>query len=125
VATDSETIASDSKIPGTYRYTLYGEASWKHAPTGFATALELRKNSSTNVSFNSTTGSADGYTVFNWHGGFSQKNKDWRFSEFVRVENLFDQKYIGSVRVADGNERFYEAAPTRNWLFGLNASYQF
>ena len=122
---DFETIASGSKIPGTYRYTWYGEASWKHSPTGFATALEMRKNSSTNVSFNSNDGSADGYTVFNWRGGFNQKAGDWKFSEFVRVENLFDQKYVGSVRIADGNERFYEAAPTRNWLFGLNASYQF
>ena len=124
-ASDFETIASGSKIPGTYRYTLYGEASWKHVPTGFATALEIRKNSSTNVSFNSNDGSANGYTVFNWRGGFNQKVGDWKFSEFVRVENLFDQKYVGSVRIADGNERFYEAAPERNWLLGLNAGYQF
>lgn len=125
VAGDFETIASGSKIPGTYRYTLYGEASWKHLPTGFSTALEMRKNSSTNVSFNSADGAAEGYTVFNWRGGFNQKAGDWKFSEFVRVENLFDQKYVGSVRVADGNERFYEAAPTRNWLLGLSAGYQF
>lgn len=120
-----ETIASGSKIPGTYRYTLYGEASWKHVPTGFTTALEVRKTSSTNVSFNANDGVADGYTEFNWRGGFSQKAGSWKFGEFVRVENLFDQKYVGSVRVADSNQRFYEAAPTRNWLLGLNASYQF
>lgn len=125
VAGDFETIASGSKIPGTYRYTLYGEASWKHAPSGFSTALEMRKNSSTNVSFNSDAGSAEGYTVFNWRGGFDQKAGGWKFGEFVRVENLFDQEYVGAVRVADGNGRFYEAAPTRNWLLGLNAGYQF
>jgi iron complex outermembrane receptor protein len=122
---DFETIASGSKVPGTYRYNLYGEVSWKHQPTGFSTALEMRKNSDTNVSFNSADGKADGYTVFNWRGGFNQQLNNWKFSEFVRVENITDKKYVGAIRVADGNERFYEAAPTRNWLLGLNASYKF
>lgn len=125
VLSDYETIASGSKIPGTYRYTLFGEVSWKHTASGFSTALEMRKFSDTNVSFNADDGSADGYTVFSWRGGFSQKTGNWRFGEYLRVENLFDQEYVGSVRVADGNERYYEPAPTRNWLFGVNASYQF
>lgn len=122
---DFETIASGSKIPGTYRYNLYGEVSWKHQPTGFSTALEMRKSSDTNVSFNSADGKADGYTVFNWRGGLSQTVNNWKFAEFVRIENIFDQEYVGSVRVADGNQRFYEPAPTRNWLLGLSAAYKF
>ncbi len=122
---DFETIASGSKIPGTYRYNLYGEVSWKHEPTGFSTALEMRKSSDTNASFNAADGKADGYTVFNWRGGLSQTMNNWKFAEFVRIENMFDQEYVGSVRVADGNQRFFEPAPTRNWLFGLNAAYEF
>jgi iron complex outermembrane recepter protein len=125
VASDFETISSGSKIPGTYRYNLYGEVSWKYQPLGFSTALEMRKNSDTNVSFNPADGKADGYTVYNWRGGFSQEFSNWKFAEFVRVENISDRKYVSSVRVADGNERFYEAAPERNWLLGLNASYKF
>ena len=124
-AADFEQISSGSKIPGTYRYNLYGEVSWKHPSTGFSTALEMRKVSDTNVSFNSADGQADGYTVFNWRGGFSQHLSNWKFSEFVRIENITDREYVGSVRVADGNERFYEAAPDRTWLLGLNASYKF
>ncbi len=124
-AADFETIASGSKVPGTYRYNLFGEVSWKYQPLGFNTALEMRKSSSTNVSFNSEDGKADGYTIFSWRGGFSQQFSNWRFSEFVRVENLTDKKYVGAVRVADGNQRFYEAAPERNWLLGLSAAYKF
>ena len=122
---DFERIASGSKIPGTYRYNLFGEVSWKHQASGFNTALEMRKNSDTNVSFNSADGKADGYTVFSWRGGFNQLLSNWKLSEFVRIENITDRKYVGSVRVADGNERFYESAPGRNWLLGLNASYKF
>lgn len=124
-AGDFETIASGSKIPGTYRYNLYGEVSWKYQPLGFNTALEMRKSSDTNVSLNPADGSADGYTVFNWRGGFTQKLSNWKLSEFVRVDNITDREYVGSVRVADGNERFYEPALGRTWLLGLNASYQF
>ena len=124
-AGDFETISSGSKIPGTYRYNLYGEVSWKYQPIGFTTALEMRKNSDSNVSFNSDDGKADGYTVFNWRGGLSQIAGDWKFSEYVRVENIFDREYVGSVRVADGNQRFYEPAPGRSWLLGLNTSYKF
>lgn len=122
---DFETIASGSKIPGTYRYNLYGEVSWKYQPLGFNTALEMRKSSDTNVSLNPADGSADGYTVFNWRGGFTQQLNNWKLSEFVRIDNITDREYVGSVRVADGNERFYEPAPGRTWLLGLNASYQF
>lgn len=124
-AGDLETIASGSEIPGTYRYNLFGELSWKHSSTGFTTALEVRKNSKTYVNYDLSDGAADGYTVWSWRGGFNQKVSNWKFSEFIRVENLFDQRYVGAVRVADINQRFYEPAPTQNWLFGLNASYQF
>lgn len=122
---DFETVSSGSKIPGTYRYSLYGELSWKHEASGFSTAIEMRKVSDTNVSFNSASGHADGYTVFNWRGGFNQKLGNWKFSEFLRIENITDKDYVGSVRVADGNGRYYESAPDRVWLMGLNAIYKF
>lgn len=120
-----ETIAIGGDIPGTYRHNLYGEASWKHQPTGFSTALEMRKNSDTYVSFNTADGKADGYTVFNWRGGFSQKFNHWKFTEFVRIDNIFNKDYVGAVRVADSNKNFYEAASGRNWFLGVNLAYQF
>jgi iron complex outermembrane receptor protein len=68
---------------------------------------------------------ASGYTVASWRGGFTQKIDHWRVTEFVRIDNLFDKDYIGSVRVADLNSAYYEVAPTRNWLLGVNANYTF
>ena len=57
--------------------------------------------------------------------GFKQDFSNWRISEFLRVDNLFDKEYVGSIRVADLNENYFEPAPTRNYLLGINASYQF
>jgi len=40
--------------------------------------------------------------------------------EFVRLNNLFDRNYSGSVIVGDTNGRFFEPAPGRNWFVGAS-----
>ena len=122
--TGSALVKSGNHIPGTYSSQLYGEVSWKAPSLGFATAFEGRYNSKVYVDdINSDT--APSYTIFNLRAGFEQKLSAWGFKEYVRVENLFDKDYIGSVRVNDTNGRFYEPAAGRNWLLGLNAGYKF
>lgn len=53
-----------------------------------------------------------------------QEVERWRFKQFIRLNNLFDRNYIGSVIVADTNKRYYEAAPGRQWMAGFSAEYQ-
>lgn len=120
-----EIIASGGAIPGTYKHTLFGELGWKYQPLGLSTALEFKANSKTDVAFKPQYGKADGYVNLSWRGGLSQKAGGWKFGEFVRIENLLDRDYVGSVRVADLNSSYYEPAPGRNWLIGLNANYAF
>lgn len=96
----------------------------KYAPLGFSTAFEGRHNSKVYVNdINADT--APSYTIFNVRAGFEQNLNNWHFSEYLRVENMFDKDYIGSVRVGDTNQRFFETAAGRNFLLGLNASYRF
>jgi iron complex outermembrane recepter protein len=117
-------IAAGNTIPGTYKTQLYGEVAWKYAPLGFSTAFEGRHNSKVYVNdINADT--APSYTIFNVRAGFEQNLSNWHFSEYLRVENMFDKDYIGSVRVGDTNQRFFETAAGRNFLLGLNASYKF
>jgi iron complex outermembrane receptor protein len=118
------TIAAGNLIPGTYKTQLYGEISWKHDATGFNTALEARYNSKAFVN-DTNTDAAPSYTIVNIRAGFKQKLANWQFSEYVRVENMFDKDYIGSVRVNDSSSRFFEAATSRNYLVGLGANYKF
>jgi iron complex outermembrane recepter protein len=117
-------IATGNKIPGTYKTQIYGEVAWKYAPLGFSTAFEGRHNSKVYVN-DTNTDTAPSYTIFNVRAGFEQKVANWNFSEFLRVENMFDKAYIGSVRVGDTNQRFFETAADRNFLLGLNANYRF
>lgn len=118
------TIRSGNIIPGTYKTQLYGEVAWKFDPLGFHTALEGRHNAKVYVN-DTNTDTAPSYTIFNLRAGFEQKLANWNFSEYLRVENMFDKDYIGSVRVNDGNLRFFEPATGRNYLLGLGASYKF
>jgi iron complex outermembrane receptor protein len=43
----------------------------------------------------------------------------------VRVDNVADKNYIGSVIVSEANNRYYEPAPERNFIVGINAEFSF
>ena len=45
-----------------------------------------------------------------------------RANAYVRVNNLFDRNYAGSVIVADTNGRYFEPAPGRNWFAGIDVA---
>lgn len=115
-------IESGNRIPGTYRSQIYGEVAWKYVPLGFNVAFEGRHNSKVYIN-DINTQTAPSYTIFNLRAGFEQNLANWNFKEYLRVENMFDKEYIGSVRINDA--RPYEPAADRNYLLGLSASYQF
>lgn len=121
---NARTVESGNKIPGTYRNQAYGEVAWKYPPTGFFTAVEARYNSKIYVD-DINTDNASSYTIFNLRAGLEQRLSNWSFKEYVRIENMFDREYIGSVRVNDANFRFFEPSAGRNYLVGLNAQYKF
>lgn len=122
--TPAVTVSAGNKLPGVPAYTLFGELIWRHAATGFHAGLELRANGKVYVN-DVNSGFADPYTIGNLRAGFEQRGKKWRLTEFARVDNVAARQYIGSVIVADGNGRFYEPAPGRNYLLGLNAQLSF
>jgi iron complex outermembrane receptor protein len=65
------------------------------------------------------------YVAANIRAGFKQNVSHWKFSEFAKIDNVFDRAYIGSVIINDSNSRFFEPSPGRNYMLGLNAQYQF
>lgn len=111
-------------IPGTYKEQLYGEISWRYPELNFKTALEGRANTKTYID-DLNSAAAPGYAIANIRAGFEQPISNWKISEFLRIENIFDRSYIGAVRVNDSNNRNFEPGAGRNYLLGLNASYQF
>lgn len=118
------TVNSGNRIPGTYKSQIYGEVAWRYPAFGFFSALEGRYNSQVYVN-DINIDKAPSYAVFNIRAGLEQNLTNWRFKEFIRLENITDKDYIGSVRVNDGNSLFFEPAAGRNYLLGLSAQYKF
>ena len=118
------TIPAGNRLPGVPRDNLYGELRWGYAPLGFTAALEVLSKGKVAVNdLNSEF--AAGWTIANVALVFVQQGPRWRLSEFVRVDNVFDKQYVGSVIVNEANGRYYEPSPTRNWLVGIQASLSF
>lgn len=116
-------VDKGNRIPGTYKTQLYGEVAWKYTPLGFNTAFEGRHSSKVYVN-DQNEDSAPSYTIFNLRAGFEQNTNHWQFKEYLRIENMFDKEYIGSVRIGDSNNRFFEPAADRNYLLGFSAKYK-
>jgi iron complex outermembrane receptor protein len=113
-----------SRLPGVPAQSFYGELVWRHARSGFHAAAEVRHNGRVYVD-DANSQSAAAYTIGNVRLGFEQRGRRWHFAEFLRVDNVTDKAYIGSVIVAEANGRFYEPAPGRNWLLGVSARVTF
>jgi len=117
-------VAAGSVLPGVPRASLYGELRWRHPASGFNVLFEAQYRS--RVAVNDVNSDyADAYTVTNLALGFAQRAQSWRLSEFLRIDNLADTKYIGSVIVNAAADRFYEPAPGRSAMLGVQAKLPF
>lgn len=122
--TNTATVEDGNKIPGVAPYSAYAELAWSHAPLGLTTALEFRTQGKVYVN-DMNTETADAFYTFGLRAGLEQRPGRWRVSEFVRIDNLFDENYVAGVAVNDGNGRFYYPAAGRNFLAGVSVSYAF
>lgn len=120
----NNTIDKGNNLPGVPRTTLFGELAWKPVD-GIRTAMEGLYRSQVYVEDTNTEKTAPSYAVFNWRTRFEQNLGAWKTHQTLRLDNLLDRQYVGSVIVGDGNGRFYEAASGRSWYAGAGVEYQF
>ena len=115
--TDPSTlVAAGTRIPGTARDQLFARLEWHPARWTFA----LEGVGSGNVSVNDVGSQrAPGYAIANVEAARTWPVGAGSLRAFVRVDNLLDRAYIGSVIVNEGNGRYYEPAPGRSALFGV------
>ncbi|MES2153055.1 MAG: TonB-dependent receptor [Pseudomonadota bacterium] len=119
------TVLAGSRLPGVPNANLFGELAWKNTDGSLGAALETIDSSKVYAEDANSEIPAPGYGVLNLRAQAKQDGGGWAFKEFVRLNNLLDKTYVGSVIVGDSNKRFYEAAPGRNWMLGASAQYRF
>jgi iron complex outermembrane recepter protein len=113
-------VPAGTRLPGVPSKQAYGELAW--APGGYAgldAALEAQYVDKLYVN-DRNSDAAPSYTVVNARIAFAQTTGAATWRQFVRVNNIFDRNYAGSVIVGDTNGRFFEPAPGRNWFVGAS-----
>ncbi len=119
-----QAVAAGNRIPGIPAQSLFAELAWKDAPSGFTAALELRRTGRLQAN-DLNDESAAGWTTAHLRLGLARTAGPWTWSGFLRVDNVADRSYVGSVIVNEGNRRYHEPAPGRTWLAGVNGAYRF
>lgn len=113
--TPTTVVQAGTRIPGTARDQLSGRLQW-HGNAWTVAAQVIGVGDVTVNDLGSEL--APGYALLNLEAG-----RDWRIGNgnlhgFVRIDNVLDRHYIGSVIVNEGNGRYYEPGPGRGLLVG-------
>ncbi|WP_188723531.1 TonB-dependent receptor PqqU [Franconibacter daqui] len=112
-----------NRMPGIARNMVY--ASMGYEPeTGWYAGGDVRYMSSI-MADDENTAKAPSYTTVGLNTGYKVKKGNWMLDVFGRVDNLFDRDYVGSVIVNEGNGRYYEPTPGRNYGVGAAVTYSF
>ncbi len=126
-------VAEGNKLPGIPQHFLYTELLWSaqaldggRRRTGLGTQAGVELVSAGRLYANDiNTASADGYSVLNLKAshGWAVAGQG-RLTAYARLDNVTDQRYVGSVIVNQAANQFYEPAPGFNWTLGarLNIS---
>ena len=117
-------VAAGNRLAGVYKNTSYTELAWKYPALNFSSALENIYFSDVNgFDSNNVANKAEAFSIVNLRASIKQSYNNWNFSEFVRADNIFDEKYVGNVRV--NNAATFEPGAPRNYTVGITSSYTF
>jgi iron complex outermembrane receptor protein len=114
---------SGNRLPGVAKNMGYASLAW--APEqGWHAGADVRYMGSIQAD-DENDAKAPSYTVVGLSSGYKFGWDKLSLDLFSRVDNLFDKAYVGSVIVNEGNGRYYEPAPGRNYGVGASLSYSF
>jgi iron complex outermembrane receptor protein len=118
--TGGAVVPAGARLPAVPSKQAYGELAWVPGGWyGLDTALEVQYVDKLYVNERNSD-AAPAWTVLNARLGFAQVSGAATWRQFVRVNNIFDRNYSGSVIVGDTNGRYFEPAPGRNWFVGAS-----
>ncbi len=115
-------IDSSNRLPGVPRDDAYARLAWG-GPLGWNANVTGQYMS--NIAANdANTAFAPAYAVFNLAGGYGADVGSTRLSAFLRLNNILNRRYAGSVIVDDSNAGYFEPAPGFNVFAGVSAEFR-
>ena len=113
-------VPAGSRLPGVPRNNLYTTLHWG-SELGWRASANFQYM--TNVAVNDVNSvRTSAYALVGADGGYAAELRRFRLTTFVRINNLLNRRYIGSVIVDDGNSRYFEPGPGFNVLAGINVT---
>jgi iron complex outermembrane receptor protein len=124
----SSQVPAGSKIPGIPATSVFGELAWASEPMGNARpavgtrlAVEL-VHSGRIFADDLNTAWADGRTVFNLSASQRWAMDKTAVTLYARLNNVSDERFVGSVIVNQSSKQFYEPGLPKNWMLGISVS---
>ncbi len=123
----SSSIVAGNKLPGIPQSFLFSELLWTGQKMdggkvgralGSQAGIELTQAGRLFAN-DSNTASAEGYTTLNLKASHGWALGSGSLTTYARIDNLTDERYVGSVIVNQAYSQFYEPAPGRSWTLGL------
>lgn len=119
----ASTVSNGDRVPGVPESDAYAALRWG-GDSGWHAAVSAQYAS--NVPANDVnTAHTPSYALLGMDGGYVFDLPHWRINSFVRVDNLLNTPYIGSVIVNDANSRYFEPGPGRAVLAGLSFNWKY
>jgi iron complex outermembrane recepter protein len=116
--TPSVAVSAGNRMPGIARQQAYARLDWEPGPLGAVFSLELRHSGAVPVNDRNSDAAA-AWTTASIAARFKQDVGPWQWREFIRVDNVTDRRHAGAVIVNEASGRYFETAPGRNWLAGV------
>jgi iron complex outermembrane receptor protein len=123
-------IASGNKIPGIPQTSFFSELAWtgqastagaKTAALGPRLAVEL-VHSGRIYADDINAASVDGHSVFNLSASQRWAMDKTAVTLYARLNNVSDERFVGSVIVNQSSKQFYEPGLPKNWMLGISVS---
>jgi iron complex outermembrane receptor protein len=114
-------VTAGRQLPAVPSNALYAGLTWRASPLSATLETQARAHV---YADDRSTAFAGGYWQTNVRVGLDQSSARWTWHEFLRVDNVTNRSYVGSVIVNESNRRFFEPAPGRTAYLMFNASWR-
>lgn len=113
------------RIPGVANGNLYSQLNWRPWQDERLRASLSAQYRSRVATTDANDEYAPSYMLWNAALNARQYHGKWQFSQWLRVDNLLDETYVGSVVVNQGSGRSFEPAPGRQLSAGVSVERRF
>jgi iron complex outermembrane receptor protein len=115
-------VGAGNRLPGVPKNNVYAQLRWGEDLGWHASASAQYVS---NVAVNDVNSVfAPAYAVAGLDGGYGVEWNRFKVNAFLRINNLLNRRYVGSVIVDDGNSRYFEPGPGFNILGGFSVAMQ-